>query len=193
MPKFTMYIPTIAEYNRLCKAAKDDDSIMHWDDLYSWVDKADSTLPFSSQFIVCGRYGSNFQTEYNAKIEPFVALRPAFQCLTPEELPDLNYGDTIIVGTLYMNTTTKKGSKTPSKRQVDIVRVPQEYKADNVARYYENTTLTLREAADEPNSAIWGIYISNNTFIADRPILKNITPQEFEDATFLSDMEVYRA
>lgn len=163
--RFRMRLPAAGEYERLCGLTDSDDTLIHWSGLATWV--MDPQYAADDMKAVRGFTGPLDTAMLHKSNYIGVGFRPAFHCLTPEELPeDLQTGDVIEIGSLYMNDKP--------------VLILQDFNDRRISRYWEGARLELRDAVDCPNFAIWGVYIGYNTFVADRPILRDIS---FEEAS----------
>lgn len=169
--KFSIDIPTYEEYSQLCKLTGERESLMHWRGLYSWVnDTYTARNTQQGYYGTLGIHSARYEIrQYKTTFSIINGYRPVFDCETMSELPsDLNPGDIIVIGSLYMDDTA--------------IPVPQEYDAETVVLYKAGAKLTLREPLNEPDTDVWGIYIGNDVFIADRPILKRISITDIEKA-----------
>lgn len=176
MPEFHMRFPTNFDYDRLCNVTGSHNGKMHWQNVLTIVEISDG------KFTGRGYHAAKWQWQVpdgmnSPNREPYNCFRPAFDCVTPKELPDdLKLGDVIVVGTLYVGG--------------EPVCVPQEYNYCTVCKKNELrqnkrdaiTNFELRPVLDDPDYAIWGIYVGNNTFIADRPLVKGISPYQIKNA-----------
>lgn len=164
-----MDIPTKYEYDRFLRFTDGHKNLTHWRGVYSWVSTVNSTQRQDYRQMRGAKHASSKTCRHISSCDEQCAYRPAFDCETPDELPDdIKAGDIIIIGTLYMND--------------DIVRVPQEYNVADIPMYEKGAKLFLREPTDAPDVNVWGVYIGYGTFIADRPILKNISFTDIEKA-----------
>lgn len=169
--KFQMRMPTGDEYNELCVVTHSSDDLMHWSGMYSWVDHGSKSINYNYPYIPRRGVVTADNWSYGAAFErkPDTGFRPAFDCETPDELPDdLNPGDVIVIGSLYMDS--------------DIVCIPQKYNPLVVTAYRPKQKLELRDATGEPNREIWGVYIGDGVFIADRPLLCNVSRNDIDYA-----------
>lgn len=168
MASFIMRALEDTEYDKLLEATHGDDAIMHWSEFYSWTKNTENRRDIPRDCGVLRGYREAQRWAYTGKNahDSIYGFRPAFDCITPEELPeDIELGDVIIVGTLCMNC--------------EVVQVRQ-YDAKTIAKYYEGTTISLHQALDEPDYAVWGVYIGDNVFVADRPLLMKISLSDIE-------------
>lgn len=167
--KFRIRIPTYEEYSALCLATNEDNAVMHWSSL-SWVEGGSQNASNSDYRTMRGGY--NALDAINSHVSccnSATFFRPAFDCLTPEELPeDLDLGDIIVVGSLYMNGF--------------LVRVNQQFGIEHVPHYWRDTPLKLGNAIDAPDCTIWGVYVGDNVFVADRPLIRGISYAEIQNA-----------
>lgn len=160
IPSFEMYLPSNAEYDILCQITRDDDNIMHWNTIATWVSNAGSESYVGT---ARGFTGPRDKHQAHEGCADNVGFRPAFKCITPQVLieEDMHHGDIIVVGSLYM------GGKP--------VRIQEQFDDKRISHYRKGAKLELRDAIELPNSVIWGIYIGNDVFIADRPVLRDIS------------------
>lgn len=170
MPTFQMRFPTMNEYDKLRRLTDERDDLMHWQNMFSFITYNTRRRDiFVTRGFTGANYGSGDAANRFYRGE-YAGFRPAFTCLDPEKLPaDLKLGDVIVIGTLYVN-----GKPIP---------VPQEYKANAVCCI--NTLITkieLRRPLEEPDYAIWGIYIGDDVFVADRAVLRGISIHEIDTA-----------
>lgn len=153
-----MRLPTCAEYDLLAYAAKEDNNIMHWRDIFSWCQDADPN--WVSYRAVRGFYSARHWSHYSAtNRNVYVGFRPTFEFPDPDILgPD---GAIVMVGTLYMNGKP--------------VKVPQHpvWNGD-IPNYVPGAKLELQEALDAPAYQVKAIRVGN-VLIADRVLLKNIS------------------
>lgn len=169
-----MRIPTNEEYSELARLTGGDDKKMHWKDIFSWVDDKAHEYDLPPTFRVYrgyptgGCYYSNSATNRHTD----VGFRPAFDILpTDTLLPDINAGDVVTVGALYMNGKP--------------VKVPQNPKPDgDILSYIPGATLELKKAPlVDQECQMTGIYIGNGVIVADRVMLNYISHQDIEANT----------
>lgn len=167
MLEFQMRFPIFSEYERLCRIVDNKNEAMHWDGNFSVILANVSPKRFEARGYASCLFGSGTSANPHYRGE-HTGFRPAFICANHEEIPeDIKRGDVIVIGTLYVNG--------------EPVRVPQEYDAETVHMVNDPISeMRLGPALDEPDYTIWGIYIERATFIADRPILRNMTIDEIE-------------
>lgn len=153
-----MRMPTCAEYSLLADVAKEDNDIMHWEDVFSWCQDVDRKYP--SYRAVRGYLLARFWHGSTASDRSAnVGFRPAMDILTADTLG--NDGTIVTAGTLYMSGLP--------------VKVPQNpvWKGD-IPDYAPHAKLELREALDDPAYQMKVIRVGN-VLIADRVLLKNIS------------------
>lgn len=153
-----MRLPTCEEYDLLATAVKEDNGLMHWENMFSWCQDVDPHLtPYRAAWgYFSARYwGDNFVAYRDVD----VGFRPAVEILNPgSQVPD---GTIVMVGTLYMNGTP--------------VRVPQNPVWDgDILDYIPGASLEMREALDDPDYQVRAIK-TGDVLVADRVLLKNIS------------------
>lgn len=167
--QFKMRALTDTEYDKLVEVTHGDDAVMHWSGFYSWVEDPTGRYSVPHDCGIargCTSAGQWTYVSKTARDNLMRGFRPAFDCLTPKQLPDdLQLGDIIIVGTLCMDC--------------EVVRVPQD-DARIVAKYSDKAALSLHDTLDEPDCAVYGVYIGENTFVADRVLLTQISFSDIE-------------
>lgn len=153
-----MRMPTCAEYSLLADVVKENNDIMHWEDIFSWCQDVDKNYP--SHRAIQGYHSAHFW--YNNPVSyrlVNVGFRPAMDILTADTLG--NDGTIVTAGTLYM-----RGQP---------VKVPQNPVWDgDIPDYAPHAKLELREALDDPAYQMKVIRVGN-VLIADRVLLKNIS------------------
>jgi len=128
--------------------------------MFSWLDKPDLPPSFRA-----GRgYGS--AREYGCHSVSFrhdnLGFRPAFEIINSNDVPaDILDGDTIIIGTLYMDGKPIKFSQNPRWKR-------------NTMDYIPGATLEFGDALSDSAYHIKAIKCGN-VFICDRCLLKNIS------------------
>lgn len=168
--RLVMRIPTDQEYDRLIEATGGNNSLMHGDWMYSWVnDKNDKYKLLASAraargYGVVHRWAHYYTAAYRSVS---VGFRPAFD-LTVDALPyDIQDGDKLIIGTLYMNGKP--------------VHVPQELTEDgDIVDYVPGEKLEMRPALEDPAYQVTGIFVGSGVLVADRILLKNISYLDIE-------------
>ena len=151
-------LPTCAEWDALVQATGGNNTIIHWDRMYSWCRDADPD--WASPRAVRGYYSARSWLNNSATYRyVHVGFRPTFEVLHPDPLtPD---GTIITVGTLYMDGKP--------------VRVPKNPTWDgDIPDYAPGTKLELRETLDDHAYQVQAIRVGD-VLIADRILLKNIS------------------
>lgn len=152
-------------------APHEDNALSHWKDMFSWVnDKKNKYGLPSSYRAVRGYYsGRYWDFSYATGRYVNVGFRPAVD-LEPGALPsDIRDGESVVVGTLYMDGVA--------------VRVPQKPTFDgDIVDYIPDTKLELRPALDDPAYQVTAIHIGGNILMADRVLLRNISYEDIEQS-----------
>lgn len=138
------------------------DSLIHWSDAFFWVNASMGTSPENGT--ACGYYYSNWYFEVPATSRSnFFRFRPAFD-LAPGALPDVQNGERIIVGTLYMGDAP--------------IQVP--WRDERPANYHRCVgPLEMRAALDDPHYQVVALRV-DNVLISDRNLLKKISYTDIE-------------
>lgn len=161
-----MRLPTCAEWDALVQATGGNNTIIHWDRMYSWC--RDTDPDWASGRAVRG-YSSARDWYYGNAMSRYVIVgfRPTFEVLHPDPLtPD---GTIITVGTLYMDGKPVRVSKNPTKDGA-------------VPNYIPGASLEMREALDDPDYQVQAIK-AGDVLIVDRILLKNISWNDLNDKT----------
>lgn len=166
-----MRIITNEEYDWLADLAHNDDAIMHWENMHSYVNDIKNAYHLSSSARVVRGYGSaRFWNYYNATYRfSHVGFRPAIEDLPSDILPsDIPNGSIVVVGTLFM------GGKP--------VRIPQDpTDKGDIMDYVPGTALFLKEALEDPIYMVTGIKDNSRVYV-DRCLLKNISYEDITNA-----------
>lgn len=151
-----MRFPTEAEYNKLVEAAKGVHSLGH-KKMYSWVIDEKPGAFFA-------RRGDRNKVTF---LYPHVGFRPAFEIPKGADIPALNIGEAVVVGTLYLGD--------------EPIAVPA---ANAVTPEYtlRGQSLTLRAAPDDPKYHMRAVYIGEGVFVCDRVMLANVSHPDVERA-----------
>ena len=153
-----MRLPTCAEWDALVQATGGNNTIIHWDRMYSWC--RDTDPDWASRRAVRGWVSARYWNYYTATHRyVYVGFRPTFEVLHPDPLtPD---GTIITVGTLYMDGKPVRVSKNPTKDGA-------------VPNYIPGARLEFREMVNDAAYQVNAIKIGS-VMIADRVLLKNIS------------------
>ncbi len=168
MANFKMRIPTDEEYDRLVEVTGGDNDKMHWDHMASWVNDERSV---DNKYQTGRGYRSARlwrRTSASSRILT-LGFRPAFDALHSDALAlDLKDGDSVIIGTLYMDGKP--------------VKVPQDptWKGD-ITIYIPGAILEIQEALDDPAYQVRAIK-TGNVLVCDRCLLKWISYTDIADA-----------
>lgn len=159
-----MRIPTDKEYDKLVEVTGGNDEKMHWKDMFSHVDDTENEYNLSATLRAYrGYYSARTWYSHSASNRNvFLGFRPAVD-LNPASLPsDIKEGDTLVIGTLYMNGTP--------------VPVPENPVFDgDIEDFVLEASLELRVALKDPKYQMTGIYIGDGVVVADRVMLKYIS------------------
>lgn len=161
-----MRILSCQEYDRLMDVTHEDDGLGHWDNMFSLTSDLVVTqspmFPLNCEVRIRGFYSA--RKHYRDPVSyRFVHLgfRPAFD-LVYDHLPsDIEEGEAVIIGTLYMDG--------------EPVRVPQEpVDGGDIADYIPGAKLEMRPALEDPAYQVTAI-LAGDVFVADRVLLKQIS------------------
>ena len=164
----SMRIPTNGEWDRLMDSVSGDDAVVHWMDIFSWTE--DWKVTSGSVRWVRGFSSAYARSDSGASYRGnIVGFRPAFD-LDTDILPSgIQYGDAVIVGTLYMDGRPVKIPQKPS------------YNPRDIADYIPGAKLEMRPALAAPAYQVTGIFV-DGSIVADRCILKNISYRDVKSA-----------
>ena len=173
--KITMRIPTDQEWDLLMDVTHEDDSLSHWNKMFSWVNDKENKydLPASCRAV---RGYSSARLWYNyfaSNLYVGVGFRPAVD-LEPGALSsDIRDGESVVIGTLYMDGKP--------------VRVPQRPIWDgDITDYIPGAKLEMRPALDDPAYQVTAIMVDVGVAVADRNLLKCISYVDIEKALVLN-------
>ena len=158
-----MRLPTCEEYDLLATAAKEDNDIMYWLDMFSWCQDVgpDSASTRAVRGYLSARFWYNFDATNRFA---HVGFHPAVEILNPDPLtPD---GTIVTVGTLYMDGKPMKVPQNPTWY-------------GDIPDYIPGAKLEMREALDDPSYQVKAIK-TGDVLIADRVLLKNISWMDVE-------------
>ncbi len=165
-----MRIPINKEYDKPVEVTGSDDEKMHWKDMFSHVDDTENEYNLPAAYLADRGYYSARHWHYNSASDRYVDLgfRPAVD-LNPDTLPsDIKEGDTLVIGTLYMNGTPVHVPENPTK-------------SGDIEYYIPGATLELwNPVKKDPKYQITGIYIGNGVVVADRVMLRSISYKDLE-------------
>lgn len=168
-------IPADEEWDRLIDLTNGDNSRMHWWKMQSWVDGADARYCIERGFRAT-RGGSTRRADrwsfYTADYRNnYTGFRPVIQ-YKKGNIPFgtlFREGETIMVGTLYMDDKPVRIPKNPI-RDGDVVN------------YIPGATLELREMIQDADYQVSAIYLGNGVFVADRNLLTMISYDDIEQS-----------
>ena len=167
--KITMRIPTDQEWDLLMDVTHEDDSLSHWNKMFSWVNDKENKydLPASCRAV---RGYSSARLWYNyfaSNLYVGVGFRPAVD-LEPGALSsDIRDGESVVIGTLYMDGKP--------------VRVPQRPIWDgDITDYIPGAKLEMRPALDDPAYQVTAIMVDDGVAVADRNLLKCISYEDLK-------------
>lgn len=150
-------LPSCEEWDKLAVTAKEDDSLMHWLDIFTWCSDLDPETPFR---LVRGGLSVDFLNRDKATYRSAnVGFRPVFEVERPDTLgPD---GTIISAATLYMDGQP--------------VKVPQKPTWDgDIPNYIPRSRLEFRESLDVPDYQVRAVKVGD-VLIVDRVVLKRIS------------------
>lgn len=171
-----MRIITNQEYDCLVEATGGSNNLMHWDWMYSWVNDEYKKYGLTAAYRAYRGYDSARFWSYTSASFRSVRLgfRPAFD-LDAETLPsDIQDGEAVIVGTLYMDGVP--------------VLVPQKptWNGD-ITDYIPDAKLEMRPALDDPDYQVRAVKLHDGVFAADRNLLKCISYMDIASAIFYQE------
>ena len=159
-----MRIITDQEYDLLMDVTRQKDALSHWKDMLSWVNDTDNRYRMSASHRAARGYRSpRFWHHYHAGSQGVnVGFRPAFD-MDADSLPtDTQDGDTVVIGTLYMDGVP--------------VRVPKMPTAEgDIEDYIPGAELEMWSALEDPAYQVKAIKLHDGVFAADRNLLKNVS------------------
>lgn len=147
-------LPTSREWDQLIDATLGVNSVVHWKGAFSWC--LDKDLSHPGRYIARGMYAGSCAEGFSPKLWDPAGFRPAFIIENSEEFRE---GETVVVGTLYMN-----GQPVPVDHDG----------ARNVPDYIPGATLEFREPVGNPKYQVKTIK-AGSVLIADRVLLKTIS------------------
>lgn len=162
-------IPTNKEYSKLVSLTGGDNEKMHWKNIYSWVDDTENDYNLDPSLRAVRGYHSarSWFCDYATSRYATVGFRPACE-LDIDTLPsDIKEGDTVIIGTIYMDGQPAKVPQKPTR-------------GGDIANYTPGANLEIRPALNDVAYQVIGIYIGNGVAVADRVLLKNISYEDIQ-------------
>ena len=156
----TMRIVTNTEYDRLMDVTREDNALSHWHNMRSWVNDTDNRYGLEwYERVIRGYYSARSWGFRDAPYQDVtVGFRPAFD-LDAETLPsDIQDGELVIIGTLYMGSN------------VWVTKTHTFY--GDIKSYIPGHKLEMRPALDDPNYQVKAIRVGN-VLVADRNLLMN--------------------
>lgn len=167
----SMRIPTDQEFDLLMDMTHEDDSLSHWGKMFSWVNDEENKYKFPASLrAVRGCHsarGWNYYRAANRRVN--VGFRLAFDLEHGSLPPDIQDGEPVIIGTLFMDDAP--------------VRVPQNPAYDgDITDYIPDAKLEMRPALDDPAYQVTAIKVADGVFVADRILLKNISYEDIEQS-----------
>ena len=164
---------TSGEYDLLCEATNEDDSLMHWNKMRSITD----TVYFmnwnndenASYRVVRGYSSAQNTGNYGTTTQAYHGgFRPAFEALTPAtDCANLSVGDVVVMGTLYVGDSAIKVPATPTD-DGDITA----YDEDGAG---VTSKITLSSALQDTNYQVKAVYVGDGLFVCDRVVLNYIS------------------
>lgn len=153
-----MRLPTCEEWGRLADGVEENNTAMHWRDIYSWCQ--DAAPDWAPGRAIRGYYSARYRYNLTATSRVVsVGFRPAVEIQPPDILgPD---GTIVMVGTLYMNDQPVKVPVNPTK-------------GGDIPDYISGAKLELRAPIQNAAYQVKAIKVGN-VLIADRVLLKNIS------------------
>lgn len=165
-----MRLPTCEEWDRLVAITSGDDSLIHWNHIFSWcldVSEAFLSMPASARAVRGWTSAQEWAHFHRSTHNTIVGFRPAFEFSGADDLAD---GDCVVVGNLCMNGKPVKVPGAPFSGG-DIPNYNPGVGLEPAAR------LELRHMLDAPDYKVWAIK-AGNVLIADRVLLRNISWME---------------
>lgn len=165
-----MRLPTCEEWDRLVAITSGDDSLMHWNHIFSWcldVSEAFLSMPASARAVRGWTSAREWAHFHRSTHNTIVGFRPAFEFSGADDLAD---GDCVVVGNLCLNGKPVKVPGAPFSGG-DIPNYNPGVGLEPAAR------LELRHMLDAPDYKVWAIK-AGDVLIADRVLLRNISWME---------------
>lgn len=164
---------TSEEYDLLCDATDENNDIMHWKHMASLTD---TLHDYSKNFYLARGFRSardNRSSCGAGYLSENQGFRPAFEALSLNDCSDLNIGDVVIMGTLYVRDTPVKVPADPT------------WKGD-VIHYGKHSVfkIALETALENANYQMKAIYVGNGLFVCDRVMLSDISQNQLYTALF---------
>lgn len=163
------------EWDRLVELTGGDNEKMHWKGIFSHVDDTENkySMPAVSRaHRGCGSARCWYDGSASYR-NVTLGFRPAIDLDTGALPSDIEEGNAVIIGTLYMN-----GSP---------VHVPQNPTWDgDIEDYIPGAKLEMREPLDDPAYQVTGILDGDKVYV-DRNLLKNISYEDVEQAVIPED------
>lgn len=160
--------PTTEEWDNMMDIVHEDNSIAHWEDIFSWVCDLDFEQAHPLHRAVRGYVSARYwRNDYAAYQGVSIGFRPAFDVLGSKTLSSCpKDGERIVIGTLYMNGKP--------------VKVPQNpVWAGDIADYVPGAALTFEPALNDSDYAVTAIKVGD-VYIADRVLLKTISYRDIK-------------
>lgn len=183
-----MRFPTTKEYNLLRRVTNEENEKMHWEDMYTFIRKpkelsAASEIPPIPDFLEIARGGMEAGYWITCTHEDqslSVGFRPTISTVSLPHLngTELNIGDSVVMGTLYMDGNPVKVPTNPTA-------------TGDMTAYQRGSRLALRYDCDDPSYQITGIYVGRSRIVADRCILNNISYADLERLNLVKRMLDY--
>lgn len=165
-----------AQFLDLCDATNEQDSLMHWENMGTYVthpsypELGDGSCTWHTHMGYVKTYLRTAQLQRGCRKLNDCGFRPSFEGKDSESIDAQHeIGDYITIGTLYMGDTP--------------VKVPQNpVEGGDIMEYIDGTKLTLREALDDEAYQLKAFYTGAGTFVADRVMLIQISPRDVFEA-----------
>ena len=160
----TMRLPTRKEWDRLADIVDERNDIMHWQNIFSWCEDADSdwaSIRAARGYCLVRGYrpARHWNYYYATTRHASVGFRPVVEIQAPDILgPD---GTIVMVGTLYMDDQPVKVPVNPTED-------------GDIPDYIPGAKLKLGAPIQDAAYQVQAIKVGN-VLIADRVLLKNIS------------------
>lgn len=161
---------TSEDYDLLCDATNEDDSLMHWKNMYTITDTI-YNKKVSSRVLrgyVSARNSDFITVSYYSLISGW---RATFESMNPStDCADLSVGDVVVMGTLYVGGEPLKVPTNPV----------QNSDGGNITAYDKNgfgitSKITLETALEDATYQVKAVYVGNGVFVCDRCALNCIS------------------
>lgn len=165
--KNQLRILTNKEYDQLVELTNGDDTKMHWQNMFCWVNDEGHEKRIPSFAHLARGYYSKRSRYYGSSRYVSVGFRPTLGILESDAtFSDIQEGATAVMGTLYLNGRP--------------VRMPEKPTCDGDIKYFvPGAKLEMREPLEDPAYQVVGIRVGN-ALIADRCLLHSVSYEDIE-------------